>query len=142
MVEDRVSLSVARRYDAAPERVYDAWIRPELACRFLFSTADGEIVRIDLEPVVGGRMLIVDRREGEDIEHVGKYLELDRPHRLVFSFAVPRYSSEVTVVTLDLERESGGCRLALTHDGVLHEWADSTRQGWTQILEGLAKVVE
>ena len=136
---DRIRAS--RRYGAAPERVFDAWIDPATVGSWLFATPDGENVRAELEPRVGGRFVIVDRRDGDEIEHVGRYLEMTRPYRLVFTFAVPKFSPQETRVTVDLTGNIDGCTVTLTHDGVPTEWAARTRQGWVMILENLARVL-
>lgn len=73
----------------------------------------------------------------EDIEHVGTYLEIDRPRRLVFSFGVPKFSAQMTRVSIDLKPLPTGCELTLTHEGVLPEWLDRTREGWGKIVDGL-----
>jgi uncharacterized protein YndB with AHSA1/START domain len=80
----------------------------------------------------------VDRRDGEDIEHVGEYLEIDRPRRLVFTFAVPKFSTENTRVTVDIVPLDTGCELTLTHEGVLPDYAARTESGWGKILDALA----
>ena len=83
----------------------------------------------------------MDRRDGVDVEHVGTYLEIDRPHRLAFEFGVPQYSADFTDVVLELSATGAGCELRLTHHGVSAEFAERTRQGWTGILEGLARTL-
>jgi uncharacterized protein YndB with AHSA1/START domain len=137
----RVQVRVSRGFTASAERVFDAWLDPVKAGRFLFATATGEMVRAEVDPRVGGRFVFVDRRDGQDVEHVGEYLEIDRPRRLVFTFAVPQYSPEWTRVTIDIVPDETGCLLTLTHDGVLEEYAERTQGGWTTILDGLAKAV-
>ena len=136
-------LRVSRRFAASAERVFDAWIDPRKARRWLFSTPAGEIVRAETDPRVGGTFVFVDRRDSdtgkEDIEHVGEYLEVDRPRRLVFTFAVPRYSKEFTIVTVDIVPAGTGCELTLTHERVLPEWASKTEEGWTTLLGRLAE---
>src|SRR5690242_20213615 len=89
------------RYAAPIEHVYDAWLDRDHVADWLFATDDGERVRAIVEPVVGGRFEIVERREGEDVAHFGRYLEITRPWRLVFTFAVPKYSAHETRVTVD-----------------------------------------
>jgi len=135
-------LRVTRDYEFAAETVFDAWIDPATARRFLFATEDGEVVRCDIDARPGGRFTIVDRRpEDGEIEHVGEYLEVDRPRRLVFTFGVPKYSPDMTTVTLDIARRGSGCTLTLTHQGVPAEWREQTVQGWGMILAGLARAV-
>jgi hypothetical protein len=42
-------------------------------------------------------------------------------------------------VTIDIVPQNSGCELTLTHEGVLAEWRESTIDGWTMILNGLAE---
>ena len=135
--ESPVSLSVSHRFSESPERVFDAWLDPGTAGKWLFAAPDGQVVRVEIDARVGGKFVIVDRRDGEDVEHMGEYLELDRPRRLVFSFVVPRYSQVVTRVAIDIAPTETGCELTLTHDGVLPEWVSRAESGWRMILEGL-----
>ncbi|XXF76227.1 SRPBCC family protein [Myxococcaceae bacterium GXIMD 01537] len=129
---------VTRHFNASAERVFDAWLDPRTAGRWLFATPTGQMVRVHVDARVGGAFSIVDRREGEDVEHTGEYLELDRPRRLVFTFAVPKYSSEVSRVSIDIAPRGNGCELVLTNDDVPQEYAAATQDGWGRILEGLA----
>jgi uncharacterized protein YndB with AHSA1/START domain len=139
--EPRRTVRVTRDFDAAPERVFDAWLDPASAGRWLFATATGRMVRAEIDPRVGGRFVFVDRRDGEDVEHVGDYLEIDRPRRLAFSFAVPKFSATSTRVSLDLLPKGDGCTLTLIHEGVLPDYASRTQEGWAAILTGLAGVL-
>ncbi len=139
--ESLVSLRVCHRFKAAAERVFDAWLDPDAAGKWLFAAPNGQMVRVEIDARVGGKFIFVDRRDGEDVEHTGEYLEIDRPRRLVFTFAVPKYSPVVTRVTIDIVPIETGCDLALTHDGVLPEWASRSESGWTMLLEGLGRTI-
>ena len=130
-------LTVRHAFSSEPERVFDAWTDPGVAGRWLFATPDGQIVRCDIDARPGGTFVITDRRAGEDVEHQGRYLEIERPRRLAFSFSVPKYSSEVTTVRLEVTPTGGGSELALVHEDVLPEWRDSTEQGWRDLLARL-----
>lgn len=136
---DLVRLSVSHRYSASPERVFDAWLDPEKAGRFLFATPGGRMTKVEIDPVVGGGFTITEQRGEVEAEHVGRYLEIDRPRRLVFEFGVPAYSSEMGRVEIDIAPLEAGCRLTLTA-WVDPEYADRTEQGWTKILAGLETV--
>lgn len=139
---DPIILTVERRIDAPPERVFDAWLDADAAGKWLFATPDGVMEKVEIDPRVGGKFLIAERRGDALAEHFGEYLEIDRPRRLVFTFAAMRDAGytrvEVTVAPAD-----GGSLVTLVHE-MAPEWADyeaQTRQGWTTILEGLANVL-
>jgi uncharacterized protein YndB with AHSA1/START domain len=132
------SVRVTHRFDAPAERVFDAWLDPKTAGRWLFATATGQMVRVEIDARVGGQFIIVERRDGEDVEHRGEYLDIDRPRRLVFTFGVPKYSSTTTRVRVDIVPRETGCELTLTHEGVLPEYVDRTNAGWMEILGRLA----
>jgi uncharacterized protein YndB with AHSA1/START domain len=129
---------VTHRFKASPERVFDAFFDVNLAKAFLFATPTGEMVRAEIDPRVGGRFVFVDRRpEQGDVEHVGTWLEIDRPRRLVFEFAVPQYEPTKTVVTIEIAPDGDGAALTLTHDGVFEAYVTQTQHGWGMILSNL-----
>ena len=137
--EPQVQVRVARRFTASPTRVFDAWLDPTTAGKWLFATPSGEMVRVEIDARVGGGFCIVERR-GEDAEHYGEYLEIDRPRRLVFTFPPEKGGRDVSRVSVEIAPASTGCELTLTHDmePEWEEYAGRTREGWAQILEGLA----
>lgn len=135
------SVTVTRRFRVSPERVFDAFLDPAIAGRFMFATPAGEMVRVEIEPKAGGAYTFVDRRDGEDIEHVGRILELHRPGRLVFEFSVPKYDPRMTTVRLDIMADGAGSLLTLTHEGVDDAYLEQTGKGWTMILENAVSVV-
>lgn len=138
---ERVTVRVARQFAAPPERVFDAWLDSSSAGRWLFATPQGEMVKVEIDPRPGGRFLFVDRRNGEDIEHSGEYLAIDRPRKLVFNFVVPKFSKERSLVELDFEPAGEGTDLKLSHGGVFPDYASRTEEGWLEILAQLAKRV-
>jgi uncharacterized protein YndB with AHSA1/START domain len=141
MSEERKTVSVTHRYRQSPETVFDAWLDPAIAGRFLFATPTGQMVRAEIDAKVGGAFRFTDRRDGEDIDHVGRYEALERPGRLVFTFAVPKYSAEESRVEIRIRPDGGGSELTLIHTGVLADYAERTVGGWTMILDTLGEVV-
>jgi len=135
------TIRLQRHFNASAERVFDAWLDPQRVGRWLFTTPKGQIVRVQIDARVGGSFLIT-RRDDQDIDHVGKYLEIDRPCWLVFEFSVPRFSKQSTLVSIDIAPAPDGCDLTLTHTGVLPEWIDKTTDGWGRILASLAGEID
>lgn len=136
------TLRVTRKFDVSAERVFDAWLDSQKAGKWLFATPTGQMVRVEIDARVGGAFTITERRGNDDIEHAGSYLEIDRPRRLVFTFGVPKFSEQMTKVTVDIVALPHGCELTLTHEGVLPEWAERTQKGWGLILLALAATVD
>lgn len=135
-----LTITVSRRFDAAAERVFDAWLDPATAGRWLFATPTGRMVTVEIDARVGGHFLLVDCRDGDDVAHVGEFLEVSRPSRLVFRFGVPKYSPARDAVVVDIAARPGGCELTLTHTLTpgMEEWASKVEDGWRGILDGLA----
>jgi uncharacterized protein YndB with AHSA1/START domain len=140
-----VAARVQRRFDKSAERVFDAFLDPAKAGRFMFSTPKGKMVKVEIDARVGGHFNFVDRRAGEDVEHRGEYLELERPRRLVFTLRVPKYAAEIDRVAIDIVPEAGGgCVLTLTHE-MDAKFTDIKRQaeaGWADIVDGVAVVLD
>lgn len=140
-----VILTVSRDFDASPETLFDAWLDPALAGKFLFATPDGEMLKVEIDPRVGGRALIVDRRASGDAHHHILYEVIDRPHRLVFLFrADPAEEGEWTRVSIEIAARGDGSTLTLTHamDPAWASYEEQTRKGWTTILDSLARTME
>ncbi len=131
-------LTVTRKFSQPAERVFDAWLDPNIANRFLFTTPESKMIKAEIDARVGGKFCFIDRRDNgefkDDIEHIGEYLEIDRPRKLVFTFGVPQFDPRMTTVTIEIVPSGSGCELTLTHVGVPPEWADQTRAGWEMIL--------
>lgn len=141
MTVSRKDISVSHHFSAPAERVFDAWLTPQLARQFLFATATGTMVRAEIDAKVGGQFTFVDRRDGDDVLHTGTYLEMSRPTRLKFTFAVPKYSEEFTEVTIDIVAAKTGCDLTLTQIGTLPDYEERTINGWTTILQKADQVI-
>ena len=133
---DKTVVRVAHRFAASAERVYDAFLDPARAGMFLFATATGHIVRCEIDARVGGTFTIVDRRAGEDVAHSGRYVALERPRLIVFTFSVEKYSSELSTVTIEISPLRQGCELTLTHEMAASAapYRDRTEEGWRDIL--------
>lgn len=139
-------------YNLPCERVFDAWLTPALAGRFLFASRMGNIMHCEIDPRVGGAFTVTDRRPNPDgdesffeAQHRGVYVEIDRPRRIVFDFCVEPYADATSRVTIEISSSGTGCDLMLTHDlgddADAASYADRTRRGWSAMLRQLEKVL-
>ena len=119
-----VSVHVA----AQPETVFGYFTDPGRYVQWMGSGAT-------LEPVPGGSYRIFMR---EGIEAVGEFVEIDPPHRLVFTWgwthdrAVPPGTTRVVVT---LHPEDGGTRVVLRHHGLPDDGQrEHHREGWVFYL--------
>lgn len=149
---DPIIVRVTHRYTVSAERVFDAWLTPAQAGRFLFATRTGNILHCEVDARVGGEFTVTDRRpnaDGDesffDAQHRGRYVEMRRPTRLAFDFSVEPFFDDTTRVTLDITPAGLGCELTLTHDlgenPDARAYAERTRQGWANMLAQLEKVL-
>jgi len=141
-----VVIRVSHRYSAPAERVFDAWLTPGQASRFLFRTRTGNVMQCVITPEVGGGFTVTDRRptaDGDDsvfdVVHMGKYVEIARPRRLVFDLTVLTYTEDTTRVTVEVTPlGSQASELTLTHELGSSDTArymeETTTKGWVNML--------
>lgn len=142
----KINAIVKHRYTASAERVFDAWLNPELVGKWMFGPAlrEEKILRIEIEARIGGSFSFLVLRDGEELDHVGEYIELKRPNRLVFTWGLPKYSHNFSIVRIDITPLESGCELTLTHE-LTPEWADyvdRTKDAWTKMLDMLDTVLK
>ena len=135
------ALTIVRRFAATAERVFDAWLDPARASRWLFTAPGREAHSMENDPRVGGRWVITDRRDGVDYKALGEYLEIDRPRRLVFTFGMPQFSPEFNRVTVEIVPDGEGCLMTVTQEGVPLDHHPETREGWEEMFVMLDAVV-
>lgn len=134
-----VQVVVSRDFNAPAAVVYDAWLDPACAAQWFFATPTGEMVHCSIDAREGGAFCMTDRRDGEDVAHMGTYLVLDRPRCLVFTFCVPKYSKDQSRVTVEITPRGSGCTLTLTQEmpAAYAEFKDRSAQGWAMMLSNL-----
>ena len=122
------SVRLSRQVGAAPERIFDAWLEA-------MSSASGARV--------GGEFRIGRPRNGEGVEYSGEYLEIDRPHRLVFSLFAEKYALRDDRVIVELAPVAGQSLLVLTHELSLPDPAERSRirRGWARVLDRLGALL-
>jgi uncharacterized protein YndB with AHSA1/START domain len=140
--DDPVHARVTRRFRASAEAVFDAWLNPELA-RQWFAPDLGEMTRVEIDARVGGTFWLVQRRGADEAQHTGEYLELTRPHRLVFTWRTPPLEEQSRVI-IEIAPIDEGCELTLTHE-MDRKWADYVDRSagaWQKMADAIATLIE
>jgi uncharacterized protein YndB with AHSA1/START domain len=131
---------------ATPERVFDAILDVGMISRFMFGPLlrEEEILHISNDPKVGGAFSYKVRRGETAIDHIGTFLELDRPRRIVFTWAIAgQGDDDPSVVAIDITPTAEGCTVRLVHE-MAPEWADfvdRSRGAWEKMLGVLATLL-
>jgi len=139
------SLTVKRRLNASPEKVYAAWTDPEKIARwFAPPRARAETGRASIEPRVGGHYRVSFTLEGgEYFEVGGVYREILPNRRLVFSWAWHSTPERESLVTVSLQPDGDGTLLTLHHEQFFDEAArDGHQRGWGACLDNLEELLD
>jgi uncharacterized protein YndB with AHSA1/START domain len=129
-----ITTTLSKRLDASPEAVFDAWTDPEGMGAWFSPMTTASVPKLDLR--VGGDFQIDMHGEDMDFVHTGRYLEIDRPRKLAFTWISGGTQDQETVVTLNLEADGDGTLLTLTHERFPNtESRDNHAKGWAAIME-------
>ncbi len=130
------SLKIVRKFDVAPEVVFDAFTKPE-SMRVWWT--DQTTFDIDLR--VGGRWTIIRKEEETEYTATGEYLEIDRPHRLQYTYAMPQFSPNSDTISITIIPEEAGCVVTFVQSGedianelraLLPGSTSASEEGWQQ----------
>ena len=129
--------------NAPVEKVFDAWLNPELLSRFMLPMPGMPQPETEVDGRKGGRFTIYMEVGDQIMPHSGTYLELERPNLLVFSWESP-FSADGSSVTLNfISEDSGTTRVELTHVRFIDEESRGNHEaGWGNILGVLNQVCE
>lgn len=134
-----LTLTVERQINAPPDRVFDAWLDPEMLMRFMCPGPGMTTPQASCHPHEGGRFDLVMKNGDDEMPHGGVYQVIDRPNKLVFSWESP-FNAPGSTVSLTFSPRDGGTHVSLTHVRfVSQESRDNHLGGWTNILEMLGK---
>ena len=140
MSQRRPAIRLTRRYRAAPEQIFRAWLDPDIAGSWLFATASRPMASVAIDARVSGAFRFVDERRGEVTEFNGEYIEIVPHRRLAFTLCAPH--DVVTRVSVDIEPRGRGCAVTLTHEDVPPARTRETRARWTGLLYGLGEMLD
>jgi uncharacterized protein YndB with AHSA1/START domain len=146
------AVRLRRTIAASPDRVYRAWLEPDLLARWMAPGAF-EVTRAEVDERVGGRLRIWHAGpEGDVGGFEAELLDLVPGELLVFRWgfvgpdrlAGPTYDSLLTITLR--EASDGATELTLVHErldelaAALPEVADNVGRGWELALDKLEQL--
>jgi uncharacterized protein YndB with AHSA1/START domain len=156
--EEWAVVQVKRTFNASRDRVFEAWMDPDRLRQWLTGPR-GSCPSVEVDPRVGGEFRIamtsgvgklVSLLPGQSgvVHMVGRYLEIDRPERLVFTvgweeFPTIRLDPESTTVTVEFHERDEGTEVVLTHErNPSRRISSFHRYGWKGSLRNLDALLE
>ena len=135
------SLTVKRRFNAAPDKVFAAWTDPEKVKRWM---GPGEVKVLSAESDLrsGGRYRwLMQAPDGEQHDVSGVYREVIANEKLVFTWAWKSTPERESLVTVTFKPDGTGTLMTLTHEQFFDDDArDRHNQGWSGALDKLEKL--
>ncbi len=146
-------VQVAGLVRAAPEAVFDAWVIPEIRRKWWRNVRGEGPTVCEIDARVGGRYTIKQLGSGSETANIndmyewvmtGEFLEVERPHRLVFTWNVNNPGDPVVNQRVEVmfHAADGGTRVEVTHNGIQStELRDGTKAGWESMIEHIKDVL-
>lgn len=143
MTESGYVVRIERTFAASAEEVFDAWTSPEVMRRWLHPAADWATPEAEVDLRVGGKVRVVMRRpDGTEIEMLGEYTLIDRPHLLVMTWTFGDEPSNEQVIELSFSESEGWTTVRLVNSRVsTDERRGAQDWGWRGCLDQLERAL-
>ena len=147
MTQNDPVLHLQRTLHAPPERIFAAWTDPVLLMRWWAAEPEWSTADAATDVRVGGRYRLSMRDAAGAVRTVaGEYLEVDPPHRLVYTWAWESedhaVAGEVTVVTVTFVAEGAATRVVIEQRGFAGDQdLQDHDHGWRGCLDNLERRV-
>jgi len=137
-----LTVNVTKIIHAPIEQVFDAWLNPEILPRFILPMPGMPQPQTSTDACEGGNFSIIMHVGDDKIPHTGKYLEISRPDKLVFTWVSP-FSADGSTVTLNFtDMGDNKTNVDLTHIKFIDDETRTNHEGgWGNIVECLNKIL-
>jgi uncharacterized protein YndB with AHSA1/START domain len=139
---NKEELVVQHSYACTAETLFDAWLDPATIRQFMCPGKDGGVGKLTWTAKVGDEFFLEMIDGGKSHPHNGRFVEITRPRRLVFTWT-SAHAGKDTLVMLDFAENNGRTLLTLRHERLPSaEMIGAHRQGWTTIMTNLARTLK
>jgi len=135
-----ITLVVRKIIRATPERLFDAWTRPE-ELRHWWGPKSVTCIGAEIDLKVGGRYRIANQFPDGKVLWIGGEFELiERPSRLIFSWQLELPAAATERVSVTFAARVDSTEVTVTHERIANEATRNLHeQGWLACLDGLAQ---
>jgi uncharacterized protein YndB with AHSA1/START domain len=131
-------LTATNSINAPAEAIFDIWMDPKSPGSPWFGCE-----RVIMNPAVDGLFYHTVEHQGRIWPHYGRFVRLDRPHRIEHTWVSESTRGLETLLTLTFETRDGHTEVELRHTGVPDdEDGRKHKVGWTWLLSALAERFE
>jgi uncharacterized protein YndB with AHSA1/START domain len=128
-------ITVTRAIPASAEKVFEVWMDPKSPGGPWFGAE-----RVILNPIVDGLFYLAVKHEGRTWPHYGRFVRIERPHRVEYTWVSEGTQGVESVVAVKFEPRGDQTDVTLRHSGVPDdEMGRRHEQGWTWVLSKLAE---
>lgn len=130
-------LTVRREISATAEELFDAFLDAESLGEFMRPGSERHS-EVTTDPRVGGAFSIGMHVNDAIVAHTGVYREIDRPHKLVFTWVSRNTNNQESVVTVCFNALPGKrqrTEVVLTQVLLPEAQVKGHLGGWTRIIE-------
>jgi len=137
-----LTLNISKIIHAPIEKVFDAWLNPIMLSKFMTPMPGMPESDVENDARQGGSFTIIMHVGDEKLPHTGEYLEINRPNKLVFTWA-SHHSPDDSRVTLNFTRiDDHKTEVSLSQVKFINEEARSDHEGgWSNILDKLNELM-
>lgn len=141
--KQKPSISIVRKFKAAPEKVWRAWTDPQTLKQWMAPSDAFAVLLAEADVRVGGRYRIVMKSpEGEEHDLSGSYREVVPNRKLVYTWAWKSTPERESLVTVELRAAGGGTELTLRHEQFFDAAArDRHQHGWDACIVRLERLL-
>lgn len=143
-MNDAPTVRVQRVMPAAAEVVFDQWLDPESMEEWM-CPRPARCVAITVEPHVGGSVRFDVEDSGTSVRITGRFLAIDRPHLLRFTWSNSNWADPTMVSVVDVAFEPIGddqTLMSIEHSLMPPEEFDNFHSGWTLTFDQLAAFLQ
>ena len=138
-----LKVNIEKIINAPIDKVFDAWLDPKMLAKFMRGLPEMTETDVEIDAREGGRFTFTMNLGDEKIPHTGKYLEIRRPDKLVFTWESQYSVVDNSTVTLKFTKiDDHKTNISLTHVKFINEEARSGHEeGWSNVLNALNAVM-